>query len=142
AICSIYAPGETILRRGDEGDSMFVVRRGRVEIRLPSTNGDVHSVALIEPGGFFGEMCLLTGEPRTADATALDEVQVLEIRKPALQELLSNNEQLAAALCEKVADRQAKLLELARAIPEEEKQMNTRSILKRVRGFFGLKQRD
>src|SRR5262249_5307628 len=122
AVCSVYAPGEVILRRGDAGDSMFVVKKGKVEVRLTATKGDPNAVALIEAGGFFGEMGLLTGEPRTADVTALDEVEVWEIHKPALQQVLADNDQLVAALCEKVADRQAKLVEFARAVPEEEKQ--------------------
>jgi len=137
AVPRIYAPGELILRRGDAGDSMFVVRRGKVEIRLPSSNGD-HSIAVLEPGGFFGEMGLLTGEPRTADVSALDEVEVLEIRKPALQHLLNENEQLAAALSERMADRQARLDELSRSTAEQAKLMQGESILRRVQRFFAL----
>src|SRR5256885_6197740 len=67
AIKSVFAPGELILRRGAPGDSMFVIYRGNVEVRLPNSDGHAQQVAELNPGNFFGEMALLTGEPRNAD---------------------------------------------------------------------------
>src|SRR5207249_6390901 len=64
AIKSVFAPGELILRRGAPGDSMFVIYRGNVEVRLPNRDGNAQQVAELKPGNFFGEMALLTGEPR------------------------------------------------------------------------------
>jgi small-conductance mechanosensitive channel/CRP-like cAMP-binding protein len=138
AVRRMYAPGELILRRGDAGDSMFVVRRGKVEIRLTASNGDHQRVAVLEPGGFFGEMGLLTGEPRSADVNAVDEVEVLEIRKAALQQLLQENAGLAAALCERVEHRQAQLSDLTRSSTALPVEMQKDSILRRVQRFFGL----
>jgi CRP-like cAMP-binding protein len=139
AVQHVYAPGEAILRRGDAGDSMFIVQRGQVEVRLAGTNSDLGPVAVLDPGGYFGEMGLLTGEPRTADITALGEASILEIKKSALQPLLEENTALAAALSERVANRQAQLSELSQvAMPEEEKQNQKQSILRRVQRFFSL----
>lgn len=138
AVQHIYAPGEPILRRGDAGDSMFIVQRGKVEVRLPATNSDQQPVAVLDPGGYFGEMGLLTGEPRTADVTAIGEASILEIKKSALQPLLQENTALAAALSERVANRQAQLSELSQVMPEDEKLMRKESILRRVQRFFSL----
>jgi len=138
AITSLYAPGELILRRGDAGDSMFVIRRGKVEVRLPTGNGDGQQVAELETGNFFGEMALLTGEPRNADVVALTEVETLQITKGCIQPLLDNNAMLAEELSHKISERQTRLDEYARAMPEEEKRVHRRAILRRIQHFFGL----
>src|SRR4029079_18114708 len=64
AITAVYAPGEMVLRRGDPGESMFVIYRGNVEVRLPNSDGNAQQLAALKPGNFFGEMGLLTGAPQ------------------------------------------------------------------------------
>jgi len=139
AIKSVYAPGELIIRRGDPGDSMFVIYRGNVEVQLPGRDGNMQPVAELKPGNFFGEMALLTGEPRNADVVTSSEVETLEIRKGVLQQLLDNNAQLAEALSQTIAERQLRLDEYARAMPEEERRSKEKKILRRIQRFFGLK---
>ncbi|HEX8087271.1 MAG TPA: cyclic nucleotide-binding domain-containing protein, partial [Blastocatellia bacterium] len=133
-----YAPGEAIIRCGEPGDSMFVICRGRVEVQLPSNNGNLKQVAVLEPGNFFGEMALLTGEPRNADVYALDEVEVLEIRKPVIQQLFDENAGLAEALSHRITERQAGLAEHSRAMSEDVKQAQKETILRRIKRFFSL----
>ena len=139
AIKSVYAPGELIIRRGDPGDSMFVIYRGNVEVQLPGRDGNMQPVAELKPGNFFGEMALLTGEPRNADVVTSSEVETLEIRKGVLQQLLDNNAELAEALSQTIAERQLRLDEYARAMPEEERRSKEKKILRRIQRFFGLK---
>ncbi|PYT07028.1 MAG: hypothetical protein DMF60_07955 [Acidobacteria bacterium] len=138
AIKSVFAPGELILRRGAPGDSMFVIYRGNVEVRLPNRDGNAQQVAELKPGNFFGEMALLTGEPRNADVVAVSEVETLEITKGILQQLLDNNTALAEGLSHMMAERQTRLDEYARVVPEQEKQVNRSAILRRIQRFFGL----
>jgi small-conductance mechanosensitive channel/CRP-like cAMP-binding protein len=138
AVRSVFAPGELILRRGEPGDSMFVIYRGNVEVRLPSRDGNAQQVAELRPGSFFGEMALLTGEPRNADVVTMSEVETLEIRKAALQEILDNNEELAGALSRIIAERQLRLAEYSKAMPEQEKQEKAKNILRRIKRFFSL----
>jgi small-conductance mechanosensitive channel/CRP-like cAMP-binding protein len=135
----LYAPGETIIRSGDAGDSMFVIYRGKAEVRLPSSNGDLQTVAVLGEGDFFGEMALFTGEPRTADVAAIEEVELLEIRKSSIENLLAQNEKLAEAFSNRIAERQARLAEHAARTPEMEEQMQPRKILRRIRQFFRLR---
>jgi CRP-like cAMP-binding protein len=71
-----YGSGETIVRQGDEGQSMFVVLSGAANVVLEP--GRRH-VARIERGGYFGEMSLLTGDPRTATVLADGDSVVVEI---------------------------------------------------------------
>jgi len=135
----IYAPGEVVVHRNDEGSSMFVINRGRAEVLVPDSGGQLQQVAVLGPGGFFGEMSLFTGETRTADVRALEELDLLVIQKPAIERLMHENDKLAAAFSKSIAERQARLTEISRAVPEEETRKQSESILDRIQRFFGLK---
>src|SRR6476646_7396428 len=66
----LFGDAEAIVRQGAEGQSMFVVCSGRVSVVLEP---DRRQVATIGAGGYFGEMSLLTGEPRTATVLAVGD---------------------------------------------------------------------
>jgi CRP-like cAMP-binding protein len=82
-------------------------------------------------------MALLTGEPRNADVITVSEVETLEIRKGVLQQLLDNNEALAEALSRTITERQVRLDEYTRAMPEEERRVKAQTVLRRIQRFFG-----
>ena len=71
-----FGDAEAIVRQGEPGESMYLVCSGRVAVVLEP---DRREVATIEPGGYFGEMSLLTGEPRSATVVARGEAVVLEL---------------------------------------------------------------
>ncbi len=124
----IYSKGETIIRHGSSGDSMFVIHEGAVSVRV-----DDDEVARLEPGDFFGEMALLTGETRTADIVALTDVIAVEIAKDALQPVLVDHPDLAATISAKVMERRGTLDSLR---SEEREEQGT--ILSKIRAYFGL----
>lgn len=72
----IFGAGEAIVRQNDSGNSMYVVLSGRARVSLEPSGQEV---AILESGGFFGEMSMLTGEPRSATVRAIDDVRALEI---------------------------------------------------------------
>jgi small-conductance mechanosensitive channel/CRP-like cAMP-binding protein len=72
----VYGSGETIVQQGQEGQSMFVIVDGTVSVVLEPARNEV---ARIQAGGYFGEMSLLTGEPRSATVLAHGDVVVIEI---------------------------------------------------------------
>jgi small-conductance mechanosensitive channel len=72
----MFGNGEAIVRQGTPGESMFIVCSGRVVVLLEPDN---HEVAVIEKGGYFGEMSVLTGEPRAATVRARGDAVVLEL---------------------------------------------------------------
>ncbi len=76
-----FGDGEAIVRQGQPGDSMYVVGSGAAIVLLESTETGAqrHDIAAIEAGGYFGEMSLLTGEPRSATVVARGDTTVLEV---------------------------------------------------------------
>jgi CRP-like cAMP-binding protein len=80
----LFAAGEAIVRQGASGDSMFVILGGRVRVLLEPSGQEV---AVTPAGGFFGEMSLLTGEPRTATVRAMEDVMALEITAGVFRDL-------------------------------------------------------
>jgi small-conductance mechanosensitive channel/CRP-like cAMP-binding protein len=130
-----YSKGETILRHGAAGDSMFVVHSGTASVRLADDSaGGWHEVAQLAPGTVFGEMALLTGETRNADVVALSDVTALEIGKDSLQPILHDHPELADAITAKVVDRQGHLDAIRSGAPEEE----ATTIVSRVKAWFRL----
>jgi F420-non-reducing hydrogenase small subunit len=78
--CIWIEPDEVIFRQGDQGHSMYIIVEGEVEI---SQGEDIekHVFATLGPGEFFGEMSLITSQPRTADATAVKRSLILPIKR-------------------------------------------------------------
>jgi CRP-like cAMP-binding protein len=83
--------GQVIFRKGDEGTALYILKSGTIKIVLPSRLGAEIIVTIFSDGDFFGEMSLLDGEPRSADAVALkpSELMVLS-RKDFLSFLQSD----------------------------------------------------
>jgi CPA1 family monovalent cation:H+ antiporter len=77
-------PGEQLIRRGDHGDAMYFISSGVVEV-------DAGHKVKLGRGDFFGEMALLSGEPRQADVMALSYCQLLMLRDRDLQSLLRSH---------------------------------------------------
>jgi small-conductance mechanosensitive channel/CRP-like cAMP-binding protein len=124
-----YSRGETIIRRGEEGSSMFIVHDGSVAIRV-----DGKEVTRLGPGSVVGEMALLTGETRTADVVAVTDVIAAEIDKSALEPILRQHPDLAHAISAKVISRQISLDALDDTAPG----IAEHTVLSRIRDYFGL----
>ncbi len=71
-----YESGEMVFRTGDPGDAMFLVERGRIRISVVDTEGHNVTLAELRPGEFFGEMAMLDGKGRSADATVVQEARL------------------------------------------------------------------
>src|SRR3984893_7310744 len=65
--------GETIFAKGDPGSGLMGVLSGSTQISGPSADGRVHVLRTLHPGEICGEIALLDGRPRTADATAMTD---------------------------------------------------------------------
>lgn len=92
-----FAPGETIVRQGDEGDKFYLVRTGKVEV-LRDEDGRSKQVAVIEEGSYFGETALLTDQPRNATVRAIDKTEVYSLGKSEFRRVLDESTTFAAQL--------------------------------------------
>jgi small-conductance mechanosensitive channel len=136
AVRHIFAPGELVIRAGDQGSSMFVVHNGRVQVQV-SDGGKPRAVAVLSEGAFFGEMALFTGEPRTANVVALEETEVLEIGHAAMKHLFDTNPDLAEAISWTIAERRAGL-QASSQQPVKAAEVESAGLLSSIKRFFGL----
>ena len=132
----VFAPGETLIRAGDEGSSMFVVHNGKVAVQVPEPAGP-RTVAVLTEGNFFGEMALFTGEPRTANVVAVDETEVLEIGHAAMKHIFETNPGLAESISWTIAERQADLAKGSEAAKSSIRE--PAGLLSSIKRFFGLR---
>lgn len=102
----LYEAGQAIVREGDPGGSMFVVRRGEAAVTLAGTDGEL---ARHGEGGFFGEMSLLTGDPRSATVTAVTDCELIEIGADAFRRVVLADAALVERVTAAVAARRAEL---------------------------------
>src|ERR1700686_4206022 len=74
-----FGKGEPIIHEGDPGDSLHLISRGHVAVRLATPDGDRCIIRIIPPGGWFGELAMLSPGERMATVWALDPVTTLAI---------------------------------------------------------------
>ena len=131
----LYGAGETIVREGEPGASMFVVCTGRVRVTLAP---DGREVAAMGEGGFFGEMSLLTGAARTATVSAATECVLMEVTADAFRRFVLDKPDVLERIGSAVATRREEL-ERTRAIDMSPARAESHaSFLARVRRFLGL----
>jgi CRP-like cAMP-binding protein len=137
----VVTPGYTLVRAGADGDSLFILIEGLLSVQI-ERDGVLQQVALLQPGDFFGEMSLLTGERRSATVTCVTESVVYEIRKEALKHIMEQNPEIAERLSRILAQRQL-LTRQALERPQQPGESDdldglARQLLGRMRDFFGL----
>lgn len=89
----VVPAGAVICRKGEAGDQMFFIVEGRVSIATPSP-----TPVELGPGSFFGEMALISGEPRSATVSAATEVSLLSLYSEDFQMLSSSNPEIAEVI--------------------------------------------
>ena len=96
----VHAKGDVIFRKGDKGDKLFFIDEGSVDILSDgvAVDGTNSLLAHLGPGQSFGEMALLTGEPRLASAVADSDVSLLKIEKIHFDELIDRSPNLRRAV--------------------------------------------
>jgi len=105
---SVWDQGQVVFSRGDDGRDIYLVTAGRVRLSILTSEGRELSFAHAEAGQVFGEIAVLDGGQRTADATAVTKVQALTLSKPALGKLLESRPAMREAvirfLCKRVRE--------------------------------------
>jgi small-conductance mechanosensitive channel len=135
----VWKRGQAVVRQGDAGSSLFLLKEGLLEVAI-GTDTSRRVVGHITPGGFFGEMSLLTGAARSADVVASLDSLVFEITHAALQPIMRRREDVVVKMSRALAERQ-----LANAAPDPGQtdpgvahERLAVQLLGRIRSFFGI----
>ena len=140
----LFDAGEVLVKEGDEGDSLFVIERGSVRVTKddPEQGGKSVDLAVLEEGAFFGEMSLLTGEPRSATILAREHCGVLMLGKQALASTLEADPRIAEELSRALA---ARLLDTSETLEDRRgeaaaatAQDDEQTFLRKIQAFFSL----
>src|SRR5262245_8811690 len=137
-----FGRGEALTRQGAEAHWLYMLTRGDVEVRVTADGNIREHVATLHQGDFFGEMGMMTGEPRSATVIALSDVECFRLDKDAFQDILHQRPEIAEDISHVLALRKVGLDAVREALSEEANltRMNEHQgrFLLRIRSFFGL----
>ena len=105
AECRAFPKGKIIIHEGDQGDSFYQVISGSARVFRVSEDGVEVTLNTLGPGESFGEMALLTGEPRSASVKTLEASGFLLISKQAFDQLVDENPEFFLALSKIISSR-------------------------------------
>jgi CRP-like cAMP-binding protein len=136
-----FDAGDVVIERHADGDSMFFVVEGLLEVLVPVEGQDEPlRVGQIAAGDFFGEMSLLTGAPRSATVKAVVATVTFEITRDDIHDLITGRPDVARRISRIVAERQAEGASArdraSAAALEEETSSVADKIFARISGFF------
>jgi transcriptional regulator with AAA-type ATPase domain/polyferredoxin len=101
----VLPPGQAVFRQGDPGDGYYIVSSGRVQVIHESSNGNRTTLAQLGDGEGFGEMALLTGEPRVATVETLERTGLIHISRSRFEALIAENPRIARAFARVLSER-------------------------------------
>ncbi len=135
----VVRAGERVIRRGESGDSLFVLMEGLLEVSI-AVDGQAEetTVAQILPGRFFGEASLLTGEPRSATVTAATDAVVYEVTRDSLEPMIGGRPEIAAEMGRALAIYQLRDAQVRSDLDREEWEDRIHSASERI--FHKMKQ--
>jgi small-conductance mechanosensitive channel/CRP-like cAMP-binding protein len=138
----IYTTNERITHQGAVAHWLYVMTSGTAEIHIATAAGEHATVAHLKAPDFFGEMGLMTGEPRTADVIATSDVECFRLGKAPFQQVLLARPEIVDELSQKLAARRVELLasrEHLDAAARKAREASERDrILDGIKSFFGL----
>jgi len=132
-----------VTRQGAVAHWLYILRRGEAEVRVTAPGSDLSQrVATLREGDFFGEMGLLTGEPRSATIIALTDVECYRLDKEHFNEILQRRPEVAQDLAHILAQRRVELEAILEGLNEEAMRQRMTHLrtdfLGRIRHFFTL----
>jgi CRP-like cAMP-binding protein len=136
-----FAPGEPITRQGAVAHWLYIMMTGTAEVRV-NFDGVEKVLTRIDAPDFFGEMGLMTGEPRTATVVALTEVECYRLDKEAFIRIIKDRPEIASEISDLLANRRVALEALRQDMDAEAKarciDAEKHRLLGTIERFFGL----
>ena len=108
---STYRRGEVVFHHHDPADAVHLVVKGRFDVRITTTHGDVVALAIRGPGETFGEIAVVTGAERSATVSALEPGETLVLRGSELRRLARDHATVGEVLVRMLAEHVALLSE-------------------------------
>src|SRR5262245_2373984 len=96
---------EVLFQKGDKGDALYGVRRGRVRIETGTAGGGRLTLNVLGPGDLFGEVALFDGQARTADAVAAEPSELFMVRRSDFLAFLEREPRIAVRILELLCQR-------------------------------------
>jgi CRP-like cAMP-binding protein len=140
----LYAPfvaGDVMTRQGAVAHWLYLIISGEADVSVEGPGGRAR-VETLGAGAIFGEMGMLTGEPRTATVTALTDTICYRLDKAGFQSIVQGRPDIAEAVSRILSSRRARLNGELAAVHAGQATMHHDDILHRVRRFFGLTDRE
>lgn len=136
-----FVRGEAMTRQGAEAHWLYVIVEGEAEVQV-AIEGKSEHVAMLGSGDYFGEMGMMTGEPRTATVFARSDVKCYRLDKEAFRDILQERPEIAEEISHTLARRRVELEAIREALTEDliQKRMQhtQRALAERIRDFFKL----
>ncbi len=142
-----FVRGEAMTRQGAEAHWLYIISEGEAEVRVAAEGSQLSEhVATLNAGNFFGEMGLMTGEPRTATVIASTDVECYRLNKEAFHDILHRRPEIAEDISRILARRRVELEGVREELNEEAMRRRMRhaqnDFLERIRKFFLLEDQD
>ena len=137
-----FAPGEAMVVQGRQVHDLYILTKGAGDVRIAVGDAPPRVVSRIAAPDVFGEMGMLTGEPRRATVVAVGETECWRLGKERFREVLESRPQLAAELARVLAARQVELATAREEISDDSRRHRIEtehgSLRARIERFFGL----
>jgi CRP-like cAMP-binding protein len=141
----VYAPfvrGDVITRQGAVSHWLYLLVEGEADIWLEAPDQPRRLLTTLHAGDIFGEMGLLTGEPRRATVTARTDVQCYRLDKAGFEDIIQSRPGIAEEVSHVLAEREAEILQVRQAMDQEATgravAASRTTIVGKIRSFFGL----
>ena len=105
AFTRTFGKDSVIILAEEEGDTLFILKKGQVKVSIVSEEGREVILSLLGPGSVFGELSLLDGKPRSANVVATEDADLLMLRRSDFIQLIYKTPQIATALLAELASR-------------------------------------
>lgn len=136
-----FAAGDVITRQGAVAHWLYILTRGEAEVWVEAADAPRRRVAVLGPPNVFGEMGMMTGEPRHATVSARTDVQCFRLDKAGFEQVLHARPEIAGALAQVLSARAtglAQAVEQAQADAAAVARAQADTLLARIQSFFGL----
>jgi uncharacterized membrane protein len=106
--------GKLLFHKGDSGDALYLIESGRVRISIRDEDGNEVTLAELAQGDFFGEMALIDGRQRSADAKVFEEARLAVLSRKAFLSFVRSSPDVALVMLSALTDRLRRTDELLR----------------------------